>query len=243
MNDMVREDIEKTTQKGKHSMSEKIVRAEYRAYLKENISGQELKEQIEMYYKIASSKKEGSDLLTAAMFQYERNVFLYIELIEVDEKKVATFAEELFPDLNNLFEIVPGFFEKRCWVYMTPVFWFDTPENLQQWKRIQKAGEQCGRIAILYHEKLLSYVCHHQSIVNEGLLKGDRYQFISFHENVLFSYYEEPRDREIVNVKKMEGDSKEIALWEQVNPESHFYHFPEAEGANFLKIPSLFTIG
>lgn len=224
-------------------MSEKIVRAEYRAYLKENISGQELKEQMEMYYKIASSKKEEGDLLTAAMFQYERNVFLYIELIGVDEKKVATFAEELFPDLHNLFEIVPGFFEKRCWVYMTPVFWFDTPENLQQWKRMQKVREQCGRIAILYHEKLLSYVCHHQSIVNEGLLKGDRYQFISLHENVLFSYYEEPRDREIVNVKKMEGDSKEITLWEQVNPESHFYHFPEADGANFLKIPSLFTIG
>ena len=224
-------------------MSEKILRAQYRTFLKENISDRELREQTEMYHKIASSKKEVGDLLTAAMFQYEKNVFLYIEFIGADEKKVPTLAEELFPDFHHLFETVPGFYEKRCWVYMTPVFWFDTPESLQQWKRAQKAEEQCGRIAILYHEKLLSYVCHHQSIVNEGLLKGDRYQFISFHENVLFSYYEEPRDREIVNVKNTEGDSGEIVLWEQADPESHFYHFPEADGANFLKIPSLFTVG
>lgn len=224
-------------------MSKEIVRAEYRAFLKDNISVQELKEQIEIYHKIASSKKEDGNLLTAAMFQYKRNVFLYIEFIGMDEKNVPALAEELFPDLHNLFETVPGFCENRRWVHMTPVFWFDTPENLQQWKRVQKAREQCGRIAILYHEKLLSYVCHHQSIVNEGLLKGDRYQFISLHENVLFSYYEEPRDREIVNVKKMEGDSTEITLWEQVDPESHFYHFQEADGANFLKIPSLFTVG
>ena len=224
-------------------MSGEIFRAQYRAFLKENISDRELREQTEMYHKIASSKKEVGDLLTAAMFQYKRNIFLYIELIGTDETKVPTLAKELFPDFHHLFETVPCFYEKRCWVYMTPVFWFDMPESLQQWKRVQKAEEQCGRIAILYHEKLLSYVCHHQAIVNEGLLKGDRYQFISLHENVLFSYYEEPRDREIVNVKKTEGDSKEIALWEQVDPESHFYHFPEADGANFLKISSLFTVG
>lgn len=224
-------------------MSEKVLRAEYRAFLKENISEQKLNTQIEKYYEIVSHKKEFGELLTAAMFRYERNIFLYIEYIGMEEDEVPTLPERLFPDFQNLFERVPGFFDKRCWLFMTPVFWFDTPENLNQWKRAEKVDEQCGRIAILRPGKLISYVCHHQAIVNEGLFKGDRYQFISLHENVLFSYYEDPRDREIVNVKKVEGVSEEISLWEQVDPESHFYHFLEANGANFLKIPSLFTIG
>lgn len=224
-------------------MSEKVLRAEYRAFLKENISEQKLNTQIEKYYEIVSHKKEFGELLTAAMFRYRKNIFLYIEYIGREEQEIPTLPERWFPDVQNLFECVPGFFDKRCWVYMAPVFWFDTPKDLEQWERAQKVDEQCGRIAILYPEKLMSYVCHHQAIVNEGLFKGDRYQFISLHENVLFSYYEDPRDREIVNVKKVEGVSEEISLWEQVDPESHFYHFPEANGANFLKIPSLFAIG
>lgn len=48
--------------------------------------------------------------------------------------------------------------------------------------------------------KLFSYVYYHKGLVDEGLICGDRYQSIALHENILFSYFEEPRGS--VNIKK-----------------------------------------
>lgn len=69
--------------------------------------------------------------------------------------------------------------------------------------------------------------------MREGLLVGDRYQMISLHENLLFSYFETPRDREQVNISRRPEPSEATKEWEAVVPESHFYHFPEANGENF----------
>ena len=56
---------------------------------------------------------------------------------------------------------------------------------------------------------------------------------ISQHENLLFSYFETPRDREQVNIRRKQEVSEEIKRWEEVDPESHFYHFPEAREKTF----------
>ena len=64
----------------------------------------------------------------------------------------------------------------------------------------------------------VSYTYWHQAIVEEGLLKGDQYQFISLHENILFSYFEEPKN--MVNITGMEKASEVIDKWLAVNPES-----------------------
>ncbi|MFR8494068.1 MAG: hypothetical protein ACLVC1_11170 [Mediterraneibacter gnavus] len=69
---------------------------------------------------------------------------------------------------------------------------------------------------------------------------GDRYQMISLHENLLFSYFETPRDREQVNISRRPEPSEATKEWEAVVPESHFYHFPEANGENFLIILTVF---
>ena len=118
-----------------------------------------------------------------------------------------------------------------------------TPAQLDAWAPREMDEERCGRIAVLYPEKLFSYVCHHQAIVEEGLLVGDRYQMISLHENLLFSYFETPRDREQVNIRREEGESLEIQKWEAVDPAGHFRHFPEAGGENFLVIETVISVG
>ena len=79
--------------------------------------------------------------------------------------------------------------------------------------------------------------------MEEGLLVGDRYQMISSHENLLFSYFETPRDREQVNIKHQEKESEEIEKWEAVDPESHFIRFEEDPENNFLVIDTLLSIG
>ncbi len=70
-------------------------------------------------------------------------------------------------------------------------------------------------------------------------MKGDKYAFISLHENILFSYYEEPRNN--VNIRNADEESIVIDKWIKAGPESHFDRV-KAKGSNFLVIPCLFTI-
>ncbi|WP_070000209.1 hypothetical protein [Cellulosilyticum sp. I15G10I2] len=221
-----------------------IIRAQYRAALKEGTRDEKLLELVEVCRERAEQKRKDGSLLTAAMFRYNRLVFLYIEYIGINSNvKVEAIPDVWFSDLSAVLYIWPELSGNKNWAYMFPVFWFDQPESLTQWKRKKKPDRRCGRIAVLYPEQLFSYVCHHQAIVKEGLLVGDRYQMISLHENLLFSYFEIPREREQVNIRQIKQESEEIKAWMAANPESHFYHFPEAKGENFLIISELFTVG
>ena len=71
------------------------------------------------------------------------------------------------------------------------------------------------------------------------MLKGDKYQYISLHENVLFSYFEEPRHN--VNITGKEEESKVIDGWMAVDPESHFDR-EKACGNNFLVIDPILLV-
>ena len=58
------------------------------------------------------------------------------------------------------------------------------------WKAGKERKTGSGGIAFLYPEEAVShYTSWHQAIVEEGAFKGDQYQFISLHENILFSYF------------------------------------------------------
>ena len=94
---------------------------------------------------------------------------------------------------------------------------------------------------ILKDEKLFSYVYYHKALVDEGLLDGDRYQFIALHENILFSYFEEPKI--FTHIKKeCKEESSVIKEWLAVDPESHFDHDLSGE-ENFLLIEEIFSAG
>lgn len=136
----------------------------------------------------------------------------------------------------------PGQREERFWVYMYHIYYHNKPESAKDWKRAAVPELRRGRIAFLREEKLFSYVYYHKAIVDEGLLMGDRYQSIALHENILFSYFEEPKTMTNVqnNVKEK---SRVIEDWIAVDPESHFIHMPEGHGENFMFLPALFAMG
>jgi hypothetical protein len=169
-------------------------------------------------------------------------LFLYVEFVIENDSTIENPALWM-PELSGFLCKWPEMDGEKEWVDMFQVFWFDTPVSIEQWKRKQKPDKRCGRIAVLYPDKMFSYICHHQAIVAEGLLTGDRYQCIAVHENILFSYFETPRDREVVNIKKENEPSSEIEKWKNVNPASHFDHFTEAKGADFLIIETVFDVG
>lgn len=243
-----------------------IIRAQYRAAVREQLDQKEQDEWSSWLTRcqtVAQEKVQNGELLTCAMCQYQSMLFLYMEYIvpdnfESEHKLVSESEPELvakvvpqyadlpdqwFAPASDILRTWPQRDRDRYFSYMYPVFWSDEPVSLEQWKRKQKPDARCGRIAVLYPDKLFSYVCHHQALVQEGLLVGDRYQMISLHENILFSYFETPRDRERVNIRRSTRESEEIKAWEAVDPYSHFYHFPEANGENFMIIPTLFSVG
>jgi len=221
----------------------KIIRCQYRATVKPEINEIAFSQAADRSKQEACYARKNDKILTCGLFRYKRMLFLYMELIVDDKHPIIEDPSIWFPELTEFLCKWPEMDKEKEWVEMIPVFWFDSPVSIEQWKRKQNPDKRCGRIAVLYPDKLLSYICHHQAIAQEGLLKGDRYQSIAVHENILFSYFETPRDREVVNIKKVDEKSFEIDEWKKVDPVSHFHHFPEANGDDFMIISTIFDVG
>lgn len=181
-------------------------------------------------------------LCNASFYRYNDMGFLYLEEIieNADEKNIDVDA--LMADLKPYLKPWPEENGDRFFAPMINVYYHHMPEDdLDKWEheRTTSSKQRIGRIAFVYPHKLPSYIMYHNAIVEEGLLKGDKYAFISVHENILFSYYEEPRNN--VNIKNSDEESKVIDKWLSVDPESHFDRI-KAEGSNFLVIPCLFSV-
>lgn len=249
-------------------MSEKIYRLHYRGQLKEGISEKALREAAEQCVKNVRQAQAQGKVLTAALYQADRMLFFYYEAIgeplavaepiamapeadgsrtvlpESGEDVQATCLrpDELLAPLQPYLQAWPGQAGDRLWVHMYHIYYHSVPKSPEDWRRAAVPEKRRGRIAFLREEKVFSYVCHHRAIVEEGLLTGDRYQSIALHENVLFSYFEEPKT--MVNVRgDASRESEAIRDWLAVNPEAHFIHMPEGGGENFMFLPALFAVG
>ena len=184
-------------------------------------------------------------LVEFCLYRYGRMLFLYMERID---KTIE--PDDLLAELGELLSPWPEENADRFWAPMYPVFWQEEREMEYKGMSMQKALDdwesdrnpdkiKIGRIAFLYPSKMASYVRYHQELVSEGLLKGDRYQFISLHENILFSVYEEPRNNR--NISGAEKESEVIARWTAADPESHFDR-EKGNGANFRVIDPVILV-
>ncbi len=221
----------------------KIHRMHYRAKLTKGYDKEALQQKLADCQEIIRKTQRSGLVLTAALYladtaDISRTLFFYYEGVG-DESVIS--AEELLAPIKEHLEEWPGNTESRNWVKMYHIYYHSVPESVEGWKRATKPELRRGRIALLYEEKIFSYVYYHKAIVDEGLLTGDKYQSIALHENVLFSYFEEPKT--MVNIKNSPEESKVIEDWLAVDPESHFIHTPECEGLNFMFLPTLFALG
>lgn len=251
-------------------MKGKIYRLHYRGQLKEDVSPDRLENAVRVCVETIRRAQENGRVLTAALYRSERMLFFYYEavgeplaveeplamaahmeascghaaLAESGEDVQTTCArpEELLEPLEHLLQVWPGQRGDRLWVHMYHIYYHSVPESPEQWKRAAVPGKRRGRIAFLRDDKLFSYTYFHKAIVDEGLLTGDRYQSIALHENILFSYFEEPKN--FVNVRgDVSTESRVIRDWMAADPESHFIHMPQGEGENFMFLPALFAVG
>lgn len=251
-------------------MGEKIYRLHYRGQLKENISFDRLESAVRICVGNVREAQKNGRVLTAALYRSDRMLFFYYEAVGEplaveepivmagqaaascghsaqpesgeDVQAACIRPEELLEPLEHFMQVWPGQNGDRLWVHMYHIYYHSVPESPEQWKRAAVPEKRRGRIAFLRDDRLFSYTYFHKAIVDEGLLTGDRYQSIALHENILFSYFEEPKT--FVNVR---GDtSKESQVmkdWLAADPESHFIHMPQGNGENFMFLPALFAVG
>ncbi|KAB8292649.1 hypothetical protein [Bifidobacterium avesanii] len=226
-----------------------IERASYRAFLNPDAADGDVARAADRLRADAERLKTGSRVLTVCLTRYGRQLFLYVEhIVPEHPAHEAMAAITGFPDaqgwFSGLIRPYPQFGGDVDWAYMHPAFWSDEPKDVDSFRRAQEPDARCGRIAHFWPDTVVDYVLHHQLIVQEGLAMGDRYQFISVLDDVAFSYFETPRDRERVNIRREERESKEIQRWLDVDPFNHFDHFdPGTLERDFLIIDTLVSVG
>lgn len=185
---------------------------------------------------LARSLVRGGHLMTAALYYYGNQLFLYYEAVGKLLEPSAFMAP-----LEPLLALWPQNGVLRPWAQMMPIYWHDLPHDEADWQRPTLPTLRRGRIAQLSRDAIFSYCYHHFAIVREGLLDGDRYQFISLHEDILFSYFEEPKT--MAHIRREDPQpSTAIDAWVQADPEAHFIPLPGANG-NFLFLPACFALG
>ena len=213
-----------------------ITRMHFRAnIMNEFLDEESLNDAIEADREYVAEAIEEGRCLTVALYQHEDMLFLYYEKIDEDLE-----PDDLFPELSMCLNLWPEKDGLTPWAYMYHIYYHDIPTDEKYWAR-QGKKKRRGRIAYLFPDTIFSYTYWHKAIVDEGLLEGDRYQSIALHENILFSYFEEPKT--FTHIKKdINKESEVIKGWLEADPESHFDHSLSGE-ENFLLLPELFSMG
>ncbi len=211
-----------------------IRRGEYRGCLKDDLDKEVLNNKLEIACKNVEDFIREGKLLHVSLYRFQKMCFLYCEA-----EGSLPQPESFFSVLNPYLETWPEEEGKRYWASMYPVYYHSIPTEEKEWMEKRNNKKRIGRIAFLKGEKWSSYVYWHKALVEEGLFCGDKYQFISLHENILFSYYEEPKT--IVNIRRSSKPSEIIGQWKNKNPKEHFI-IEKTGGENFYIMEELMTI-
>lgn len=213
-----------------------ITRHQYRGCFRDDVKEESLKEALLIVKEKVELLISEEKLLAVYLYRHKQMCFLYYEALK---EKIR--PEEFMGNLTPLLETWPEEDGKTPWAFMYHIYHHNLPDNPRAWEAERtEAKTKIGRIAFLYPDKLFSYTYWHKAIVDEGKLPGDKYQCIALHENILFSYYEEPRTN--VNLcGDKDARSEAIKGWMNVDPESHFDR-EKTGGDNFLVIDPIFLM-
>lgn len=168
-----------------------IYRVSFRAQAKEGALP-ELKQRLAQRFPEPRALLRDEALLTASLFSWERQLFWYAE-----GKGAVRHPATLFSDWSDLLDTWPGEKEPRLWIPMIDAFYFNAPESEEQWARPEPVQDRIGKVAFLRPEMIPSYLFYHYQLQEERAFAGEKYKYISMHENLLFMYDERPTRLEL----------------------------------------------
>ncbi len=207
--------------------SRSVVRRSYRAVWQGSMKEEQAEHLFAQCREAMERTREERRLLTASLYRYEQFLFLYTEGIG-EAAAADEICAPLAPFLQNWPETVERPESGRVWIDMQPYYYHAVPVCAEEWMKDRRPLRRRGRIALLAPGRWESYMEHHLALMREGLIEGDRYHLISVHENVLFSYFEEPKT--MTNLRKEKADSPALDAWLLTDPESHFMRFSPGQG-------------
>ncbi|SFF13600.1 hypothetical protein SAMN04487969_1157 [Paenibacillus algorifonticola] len=181
---------------------------------------------------------EEGKFMTAALFKWERNLFLYVESM-MDEPPAP---EELMRDLSSYLEPWPGQAEKRLWIPMIDVFHFNAPASPEHWRRKAAVERRVGRVAHLKPEMAASYIYYHYQLQEEHAFHGPKYEIIAMHENLLFGYQEFPTVVEEPILPRKLMTSGTPTDWSESRMDLHFQPWPDGH-LYFKPVETWFALG
>lgn len=127
------------------------------------------------------------DLLTLSVFRLGNHLFAYWESIG----RVVT-PETLFAAMGDTLAAWPGTDAPRYFVPMTDIFHWQTPADVEHWRRKTPVERVSGRLAQLKPEMASSYIFYHYQLQEERPGSVDKVGQISLHEDLIFFYQEVP---------------------------------------------------
>lgn len=155
----------------------------YRAYLKENhklASIDSIRMEIE---KMVNS----GILLTASMFSYDRNLFVYWETIDKNPN-----IEIIFAEISDSLMDWPGEFELRKWIRMMDIYHCAEPQSVDHWRRKQPIKSIRARVMRLKPDMLSSYIYYHWALQEGSPGSWCKYCSIYLHEDLTIMFNEDP---------------------------------------------------
>lgn len=162
------------------------------------------------------------DLLVAACYRWDDQLFLYYECVHE-----AFPPERVVPELAPYLEEWPGHAKKRRWIPMIDVFHFNQPASLGHWQRRTPVEKRVGRVARLLPDMAASYIYYHYQLQEERAFLGPKYEIIAMHENVLFGYQEFPAIVEEPALPKKLATNGTPADWNESRMDLHFQPWPD----------------
>jgi hypothetical protein len=163
-----------------------IHRAVYRA---QTLPGQEAAATTALHARAAALPlgTGSGDLLTLSLFRLGRHLFAYWESVGT-----PVSPETLFDSMHDTLMPWPGRDAPRIFVPMTDIFHWQTPANLNHWRRKAPVERISGRLARLNPELASSYIFYHYQLQEERPGSVEKYGMISLHEELIFFYQEYP---------------------------------------------------
>lgn len=225
-------------------LSAAVVRGQWRAALRTDADEGALRTALAACRERLLAAQAARGLITASLYRYGGMLFLYAE-----SPAAPAQPEELFAPLSALLLPWPPALEApdapRLWAAMQPYYYHAVPGTVAEWQAGRTPERRRGRIALLSAETWCDYLYHHLALVREQAIEGDRYHLISLHENLLFSYFEEPKT--ISNLSGVSGaPSPALEAWLAADPERHFTRFVPNQSAgsdgNFVFLPCCLSV-
>ena len=176
-------------------------------------------------------------LMTASLYRWENQLFLYYECIDKD------IAPDFFlGGIRGLLEEWPALGGKEKWMSMIEIFHFDVPIDEAQWKRRLPVEDRAAKLARIKPEMLSSYIYYHYMLQEGKRDMGNKYCVIGLHENFILHYEEHPLD--IVKPSftgKLEDFKLKMENWEDMMY-PHFIQWEDEEEESLRKLKPLISM-